>query len=354
MSEEIKSQRKILLCGYFAFGTSDNGGQPVKSRETYWALCNKYGKGNVHYVETLGWKKHPLKLFISFFKQAKRHDYIIMLPAHHGLMIFSRMLMIARKLNNKKIYYSVIGGWLPTILKEKARLKKILQKFDGIFVETSSMYDALICEGFNNVHTVPNFKSLPMLSVNDVNIHFKKPYPLCMFSRIMQEKGVEDAINAVIKINTNAGEVVYTLNLFGQIDSGYKEHFEKLMKTFPEYIRYRGIILANESVATIKNYFALLFPTHYYTEGIPGTLIDACTAGVPVITSLWLNYKDVFVEGKTGWGYEFGKNELLQTLLEEATENPVAFYSMRESALKEAEKYRPNAVVEIIDGLFDI
>ena len=54
--------------------------------------------------------------------------------------------------------------------------------------------------------------------------------------------------------------------------------------------RYCGIKDPKDSVKTLKNYFALVFPTRFYTEGIPGTIIDAYYAGVPVIASKWESF----------------------------------------------------------------
>jgi len=53
------TEKRILLCGYFAFGSDDYGGQPVKAREMFWAFESFYGADNVHYVETKNWKKNP-------------------------------------------------------------------------------------------------------------------------------------------------------------------------------------------------------------------------------------------------------------------------------------------------------
>ncbi len=89
--------KKVLLCGCFSFGSDDHGGQPVKSRETYWALQKMYGTENVDYVETKNWKKNPFKLFFSFVRGALSHEYIIMLPALNGLKIFSRLLYVSKK-----------------------------------------------------------------------------------------------------------------------------------------------------------------------------------------------------------------------------------------------------------------
>ena len=78
------SEKQILLCGYFAFNTNDNGGQPVKSRELYHGLCTYYRDAQIDYVETMGWKKNPLRLLRDYYKKAKTADCIIMLPGGAG------------------------------------------------------------------------------------------------------------------------------------------------------------------------------------------------------------------------------------------------------------------------------
>jgi hypothetical protein len=43
--------------------------------------------------------------------------------------------------------------------------------------------------------------------------------------------------------------------------------------------KYCGIIDSHKSVDALKSYLALLFPTHWKHEGIPGTVIDALSVG---------------------------------------------------------------------------
>lgn len=343
--------KRVLLCGYFAFGTDDYGGQPVKGRALYNGLRAKYGAENVHFIETANWKKHPFRLLMRFFWQAKKYDKIIMLPAHNGLIVFSRLLKLVKHFYHKDIYYAVVGGWLPDKVKESRSLLKTLQAFNGIWVETTSMKKNLDKLGFHNVVVVPNFKDIIPLKENEVIEKFEKPYPVLTFARIMEEKGTEDAINAVREINDIAGEIVITLDLYGQIYEPYRDRFEKLQGEFPEYINYRGIVNSEKSVDTLKNYYALLFPTHFYTEGVPGTLIDALCAGVPVITSLWGNSSDIFKQDVTGWGYEFGKSNMLKEFLLKAIQEPERFLLMRKKSLKEAKKFSPQSIIEQIDDL---
>ncbi len=341
--------KKILICGYLALGKSHFGGQGIKTRELYYAAQKRYGEENIDIVDTCGWIKRPLALFLEFSKKAKLADTVIMLPAHKGLKVFSRLLLWAKKKQGVKIFYDVIGGWLPKVTKENNALKKVLLNFDGIWVESVSMQASLTEQGFNNITLLPNFKDLKLLTEDELTYNHQKPYSLCTFSRVLKVKGIEDAVNAVTEINEKEHATIYTLDIYGQVDDGYKEEFEHLTKTFPDYIRYKGTVDPRESVSTIKNYFALLFPTRYHGEGFPGTLIDAMAAGVPVITSRFLTHKDIFKEGVTGRGYEFESYECLVALLEEIANEPEEFLKMKTSSLAEGHNYTPDTVLKTVD-----
>ena len=52
----------------------------------------------------------------------------------------------------------------------------------------------------------------------------------------MKEKGIEDAVNAVKTVNEHFGRTVYTLDIYGQVDSAQTEWFNELENTFPSYI----------------------------------------------------------------------------------------------------------------------
>ena len=96
----------------------------------------------------------------------------------------------------------------------------------------------------------------------------------------MKEKGIETAVNIITEVNDRLGYIAYSLDIYGQVDTSQVEWFENLKKQLPDYICYCGCVDANRSVEVLQKYFALLFPTHFYTEGIPGTIIDAYAAGM--------------------------------------------------------------------------
>ena len=208
------------------------------------------------------------------------------------------------------------------------------------------MKKALEEQNFANVIVVPNCKELTPLSVDELVYQSEEPYRLCTFSRVNRKKGIEDAANVIREINEERGKSVYKLDIYGRIDEGEEQWFENFTKSMPDYIRYCGQISSDRSVEVVKNYFALLFPTKYYTEGIPGTIIDTYFAGVPVISSMWQSYHDIVDTDITGVGYEFDNlNDLKQKLLD--IENRANdFNALKVNCLSKSLQYTPSVALK--------
>lgn len=338
--------KKIGVVGHFGGNKSFFDGQTIKTRNIYRILQDKFGSKEIIALDTYGYKKRCIPFFADTVKLIFTCKNVIIMPDENGIKVFMPLYCLLNYFLKRRIHYVVIGGWLPQFYQKHNLVKWFSKKITGIYVETISMKTALAKMGFDNVIVLPNMKHVNVMSEEQLNYNYRIPFEVCMFSRVMVEKGVEDAISVVKSINEKFGKIVLILDIYGQIDDNYKKRFKELQSFFPSYIRYKGTIEPDKSVETIKNYFALLFPTKFYTEGIPGTLIDACAAGVPVITSLWGNCEDVFKEGITGWGYEFDNIDELQRKLEEAILNPADFIKMKDKCLEEANRYNPETAAQ--------
>ncbi len=341
--------KRVGIVGHFGFGHGFADGQTVKTKNLSSGL-KKYTDTEVLEVHTYGWSKHPLRLFGGIRKAFKQCDTVIMLPAHNGIKVFAPLLAFFKRIYRKRIVYDVIGGWLPEFLSLRPRVAKCLKGFDGIWVETETMKSKLSEQGFTNVTVVPNFKELTPLNEAELVYPEAAPYKLCTFSRVMKEKGIEDAVNTVIKVNEDFGSAVLSLDIYGQIDANYKERFSALSESFPEYICYGGCVSSDKSTEVLKNYFALLFPTYYEGEGFAGTLIDAYCAGIPVIASDW-RYNSEIVNEKTGYVYPTGDNEKLFGILKAVADKPDLILSKKKCCVAEAEKYRIEKVIRDIEAL---
>lgn len=338
---------KILICGHFGRNENFLDGQTIKTKNIYLALLGKYGEKEINKIDTYQWKKHPISFLKKCIDGIKDSKNIIILPAQNGVRVFIPLFLLINKLYKRKIFYIVIGGWLPEFLETRKGLLKKVKKLDKVFVETNNMKKKLEKLDVKNVEILVNFKNITPLKEEELNFNYSKPYKVCTFSRVMKEKGIEDAIQVVKNINEESNEIVYELDIYGQIDEGYKDNFTKVINSSSEYIQYKGCIDAEKSVDTLKNYYLLLFPTKFKTEGIPGTIIDALSAGVPIVASKWDNADEIISDGRNGLIYEFNSlsdfYNKLQILL-----NYKKVYDMKCNCVADAKRFTTEFAMEKI------
>lgn len=329
---------KFGICGHFGGNKDLLNGQTVKTKILTQELRLALGSESVQIVDTYGWRENPAKLFMKCFKLIKDSENIIILPAHNGVKIFVPLFALLNTKFQRKIHYAVIGGWLPEFVKKEKYLLYFLKKFNNILVETSVMKAKLNEVGLSNIAILTNFKKLDILNEEELVYNTTIPYKLCTFSRVMKEKGIEDAIDAVVKINGEYKDVVYTLDIYGQIEENYIVRFNEIMKSVPNYIQYKGSIPYNNSVEILKNYFLLLFPTRFKTEGIPGTVIDAYASGVPVLASKWDSANEI-ISDKTGFVFKYQDIDDMKGILGVILSNPNEIFERKINCLNSAREY---------------
>lgn len=339
----------VSILGHFGVGENLLNGQTIKTKIITEELQRQLGQAQVSIIDTHGGLKTLAKAPRQCLSALQKSRNVVIFPAHNGLRVYAPLLSRLRHFfKGRRLHYVVIGGWLPQFLQKRKHLAKALKGFDAIYVETNTMKAALEAQGFENIFVMPNCKKLAVLSEDELVYPQGLPLKLCTFSRVMKEKGIGDAAEAVRNVNAELGYQAYTLDIYGQVDPAQTEWFEALKSSFPEGVRYCGCVDADKSVQALQGYFALLFPTHFYTEGIPGTIIDAYAAGVPVISAKWESYSDVVEEGITGFGYEFDEESQLEGILVNAAAEPDMVLKKKSACLREAEKYKIEQAVKVL------
>ena len=341
-------EKRVVVFGHFGSGQNLSNGQTIKTKIVTEEIEKHVGKDFVERIDTVGGVKALPKLFFKCASALKKSKNVVIFPAENGLKFFVPVLNFFNKFKKRQLFYVVIGGWLPEYLKNKKGLAKKLKKFTCVFVETQTMKKALQEMGFENVEVMPNCKRLKVLNEEDLPINYEKPYKLCTFSRVMKEKGIEDAVNAVKAINEEKGETVFSLDIYGQVDANQKEWFEDLQKTFPDYVSYKGVVDFDKSVEVLKEYYALLFPTYYMGEGFAGTVLDSLSAGVPIIASDWRYNSEIVKDNVTGIIYQTKNQEKLKKALIFSIENNEEWMKMKRECLMQAVNYLPQNALKVL------
>lgn len=342
--------KKVSIIGHFGFGGEYLDGQTIKTKTLTTELKKLYGEDEVACFDTHGGIIFLLKMPWVVLRTVMTARNIIMLPAYKGVLFITPLLVLYNILFRRHLHYAVVGGWLPDYVRRYNFLKLSLKHFDDIFVETRSMKQALEDNGLKNIILMPNCKQLEIIAPNAHNRSDEQPLKLCTFSRVMKEKGIEDAIEAVSRCNEQLGYTAFTLDVYGQVWKAQQSWFDALFASQPNYINYRGCIDYNDSVNVLKQYFALLFPTFYKGEGVAGTFIDAFAAGLPVITTNWHDNADIVTHGVTGFIVPVHDVDAMVKAILRLKDDSTLSHNMRNNCLAEATKYLPENVIKILSS----
>ena len=164
----------------------------------------------------------------------------------------------------------------------------------------------------------------------------------------MEEKGITEAVEVIRAINDEYGKVIATLDIYGQVEDSYAQKLEDMLLANSDCGAYAGTVDSQKSVDTLKNYYALLFPTKWAGEGLPGTIIDAFAAGIPVIASDWNANKEIIQNNKQGIIYPSNEMLTLKDAVKYSLNEIDKMNNMRIESRKSFDRYTPQAVLQVI------
>ncbi len=346
LEKAMKNKYKIGIWGQFGDGVHKIAdGQAVRTNIITKELKMRYGEAAIGVVNTNNWKKHPVSFFLKTAKLYFSAEKVIVLPADGGFKVILPFYNALRKLKKKELYDVVIGGYLPGLLEKNPQYIKMLKKYKALFAQTENIKSDLEKLGLDNVHILSNPKRLNTRKAEELKVNEDKKLSLCVFSRVSEDKGIEDAINAVKLFNERHGEDLLRLDIFGMIAPEYKVRFEQVLAENQGLVSYKGIADYDKSVEALSPYFAVLFPTYYHGEGFPGGMIDCFNTGIPVIATDWLYNKDVIKHEKNGLLVPIKDPEAMCDAIERLYNDRSLAYEMSKNNLKETEKYYPDKVM---------
>ncbi len=339
---------KVGICGHFGFGKQLVNGQTDKTNAVYKALSKALGSGSVKALDTCGWQKNPLKMLLGCRRLLEECENVIMMPSRGGFKVFPAVFQMLNKGLNRRLHYVVVGGWLAKALEENPRLIPPIKRLNRVYAELEPMVQELRRLGVENAVYMQNFRETNALSVSQLVYPGGEPLRLCTYSRVMRDKGIEEAVEAVRSANIRLGRTAYTLDIYGKVEPEYSKRFEELCSGFEPYISYKGFIATADSTQQLKTYFALLFPTVYKGEGFAGTIVDAFAAGVPVFATDWKYNAQIIRNGVDGIVYDRSREGMLAEILVQAAQAPQAINSMKRACLERAAHFEADEAAKIL------
>lgn len=273
-------------------------GGATKKNESLFQELSKYGKID--------------KIDFSLVKKKKLREivrYAIALVSRNATFVVGvsgaktrRMLTIFLSYANSKAMgrsvLIVMGGVASKQIAEDLTYRKAAAKYKKIFVETQGMVAELEKVGLDNVEVYPNARR--RINAPQKDNHFRGGVMRCVFfAQVSHEKGYDVAVDAVEILAREGMDIA--CDFFGKIPENQAMLVKEKIESAP-HCKYRGVFRGNEEeiVSLLSGYDLLLFPSRWYAEGVPGTLVEALIAGTPCVVPKKSYNADVITDGISG------------------------------------------------------
>ncbi len=320
--------KKICIIGNNNFGRPIRDGGRIKIRLYYELLMKE--KFDVQLVDLASFTKRFIVVYHQIKTAIKNNDVIVIMAGPKGCRFIIPLVNHLNKRYHRRVIFVPLGiGTIDYLIKnanikdrEKIlsgdnsfhlidkRMNKHLTKLDGIYVENNKLLEL-----YKTIYQDINCDILVNFRTDNIvnNKSFSAPFTIIYFSRVKEDKGVLDLINAVQFLLKDNIDI--KLDIYGEMQLSENEHkiFHKYLN---EHIRYKGVVEQDEAISLIANYSLFVLPTKYYGEGTSGSLIESFFALTPALISGYSQAQCLIEDGKDGLIYEFNNvNDLKQKIL---------------------------------------
>ena len=341
-------KKKLGIIGVAGSGARFATGQAVKIRTLRKWFSDRYGEDQVLFANIDSAKKHPLRVLKNIRMALKNCENVLFMPGQN-IEIFAPVTAIMNRQFKCRIQYIVTGGDLAEVLKRKPSLVKYIAGFDGTHVQSTKLRDELKDLGVEKAMYLPNCRDyVPAVEFD----HWKDmPVRVCTYSRVTKDKGILDAIEIVKKANQLAGKTLFNLEIYGKMYDSFKEELDKALEESAGVAKYMGVRDSSETVDTLRNCFAILFPTYFECECFAGTALDAFSARIPIIANDWLYNSEVIDSGKNGFIYPFRDNDVAAQQLYKLYTDKKLYKHIQDGCEESMKHFSTDVVMEQFNAL---
>lgn len=331
---------KILVIGPLAFTKKQLGGQVVKTRSIYQLLVE-----HSEYLFELDYIDTTVLGVFALVRKLFTCDKVVFMLSHNGMRFLFPLIFLIGKTTHKQLHYFVVGGWLAKWLGNKPIIRYMLKKIDGIYPQTQCLCADLINQySFSNVIVYNNFRYF--------DFEANPTYPgdklkLVFMARVEKMKGLDWIFNLAKWLKDNHNDRI-SISFYGPIKAEDKAYFEEYVDKY-DFVEYCGALNPEKIHKILCKYDVMLLPTHYFTEGLPGSIVDAYISGIPVVATEWQAAREFVDDGKSGIIIPFdnGQDALVEAVLSMDKDRD-ALFEMKKNALQKSKDFGPEVAWERI------
>jgi len=333
----------VAVIGHFALGTERIDGQIYRTRLVSEEFELRLAPRPVLRVDSARLRARPARTVLSIVQAFRRSGDIVIMPGERGLRWLVPLYTQLARLFRVRIHYLVVGGWLAGFLRRFPEIVGHLRAYEGIYVQSTEMQADLLKLGLIHVHVLRNFRRFgPILASSDKS---SRPLSCVYLSRVIPSKGVGLAIDAVKEVRDRHPERPVQLHIWGPVPEVHLPWFDELMRGAGPGVSYHGVLDPADVQSTLARHDVVLFPTAYGGEGFPGVVVDAYSAGIPLIATRWPYVEEVIAHGRTGLIVENREVEDLSVAIMRLIDEDALLDDLKAGARERAKGYHVDTVI---------
>ena len=250
----------------------------------------KYEKQSNKILRVLNFILFQLKVFFKGMKVLKKGDYAFFWV---GDKMFSSQILC--KLKGVKTYFFLYGMTSLENASKKAQTTKksqdyLAKKADFVCAESESV---LADRGI----VLSDKTKIIHLYVDDLMNNSEKENKIGMLCRLASGKCVLESIEGFAEFHKTHPD--YSLDIVG--DGLLYDECERRINELnaQSFITLHGWLLHDELFKIMPSWKLLLFPTK--TEGMPNSVLESMSMGIPALASFVGGLKDIIVDNENGY-----------------------------------------------------
>lgn len=268
-----------------------------------------------------------LGLWVHLMKIAFRADVVTLHVCTSALPSFGLLVLGICRLFRKPFIVRKFGGtdYLGRGPLSRRLSHFVVQQADLYLAQTRQLVRIAQDSGISHVKWYPTSRPMPSSS-NSQGKHQKSCRRFVYLGQVRTVKGVSEIIQAGERFSEDKH---IAIDVYGTLDFDVvKESFSGLKK-----VRYCGMVEPARVIQVLCVYDALLLPSYHSGEGYPGVILEAYSAGLPVICSRWQALPEI-VDETTGILVEPKNSESLYIAMKRMIEDDEYYFQLRNGVVE--------------------
>lgn len=197
-------------------------------------------------------------------------------------------------------FITTAHGWIPNRLKLKKGIELVylsaLKRYSKVIAVSDDVKRILSSNKIplERIETIYNGVEITEAKLSGISTSRR----IVFLGRYIEEKGIPYLLEAIKEINNSELQDKLTVDFYG--DGPLKTYVSQTINELKtNKVRNCGFMNPNQVIETLQNYDILIMPS--IQEGFPYTLVEAFSAGIPVIASSVGGIPEALENGHNGF-----------------------------------------------------